>query len=341
MKPRRVHICTALLLVLASGSAWAQSEVRSATVSPPDSTALSASPDSSALSTFSAPTGYRDLSALSASPDSSALSTFSAPTGYRAIPAASAVKSPKLVVPDGPDRVDTVYYMPNVDMRFDPLFPDRYPDAMPMIRNFEGQQTLGSWRGLYLNAEGRFAEHPFLLTSSEAAVGVAGYAGRLYYNANVSMTNYVAMASGSAMQFGFSGIARYQLSDVFSITAFGQYYNGVPYFGMAAYPFVNTNRFGGYVTYMGDNVGVDVGVQRYMDPMTGRWETIPIVTPKVRIGDNVTIGLPVGAAIKMTVEGSHQPRMPMPQPGGPGAGGGAPSGSTPVRASQLRSGLPR
>jgi len=223
---------------------------------------------------------------------------------------------PEMTSPKVETKKDTVYYLPFRPNVFDPLFPGDYPVFMPMIRNYSGVDSLASWGGISLNAMGTYYKHPFLLTSRSVSLGFSGHTDRLYYNVNALATNYATMPAGNFYQYGVSGIARYQLSDIVSLTAFGQWYNIDPRISMAAYPFVNTSRYGGYVTIMNDDsrVGVDLGAQRYMDPMTGRWEMAPIVTPKLRIGDNVMISLPVGGAIKNGIDRMNQKNMPPPPP---------------------------
>lgn len=215
---------------------------------------------------------------------------------------------------DRGERVDSVFLRPFVINQNSFYNPEMYPMVLPAIRCGSSSGILGTWHDLNFTASGSYFEHPFLISSNGASFGISGNVGHLYYNAAVSSDIYKPMETPSFVQFGFSGIARYQFTSNLSVSAFAQLYNMNPAFSAAAYPFVNTSRFGGYVTYMGDKAGIDVGVQRYFDPMRGGWQTAPIVTPKFKIGDNVTISLPVGGLIKNAVDGPMQGPPPPPSP---------------------------
>ena len=211
-------------------------------------------------------------------------------------------------------RADSVFLRPLVINQSNFYNPEMYPMVLPSIRSGNASGILGTWHDLSFTASGSYFEHPFLISSRGAAFGIAGNVGKLYYNAALTSDIYKPMEAPSFVQFGFSGIARYQFTGNLSATAFAQLYNMNPILSAAAYPFVNTSRYGGYVTYMGDSVGIDIGVQRYFDPMRRGWQTAPIVTPKVKLGDNVTISLPVGGLIKNAMDGPMQ-GPPPPPPG--------------------------
>lgn len=67
--------------------------------------------------------------------------------------------------------------------------------------------------------------------------------------------------------------------------------------------------------------GSNVGVRRYVNPISGHWTTEPIVTPYFRIGKRMKLELPIGNLLKTAIWGNQanplrfQPRpMPTPQP---------------------------
>ena len=68
-----------------------------------------------------------------------------------------------------------------------------------------------------------------------------------------------------------------------------------------------------------DRFGSNIGVRRYINPMSGQWTTSPIVTPYFRVGkrNKVEIGLPLGELLKAAVWGDRDNPMrfrPQPQP---------------------------
>ena len=72
-------------------------------------------------------------------------------------------------------------------------------------------------------------------------------------------------------------------------------------------------------TQYGFGFGSNIGVRRYINPMSGQWTTSPIVTPYFRVGkrNKVVIGLPLGELLKAAVWGDRDNPMrfrPQPQP---------------------------
>lgn len=90
--------------------------------------------------------------------------------------------------------------------------------------------------------------------------------------------------------FSTSGSLTYQLSDQVGLKVFGTYDIGNSY-GMSTHSYGATMSFD-----MSKLFGVEAGVERYYDPMRGRWETVPIVIPYYRF-DKFTLGLDVGGIL--------------------------------------------
>lgn len=196
---------------------------------------------------------------------------------------------------------------------FQPASPPLGNFEQPAIRNICTSGLLGQWNGIRFIGSGLYEEHPALLVTKAAGLGAAYNYGGLSVAVDASATRYVGPIVNSN-QWGIGADISYRFSPSISVTAFGQYFTAVPVGTMAAYSFVNSSRYGGYVSYMGDRVGIDVGAQRYMDPYTMRWVTAPIVTPKVRLWDNVTIGVPVGGLIQREIERRNMKNGPPPPP---------------------------
>ena len=83
---------------------------------------------------------------------------------------------------------------------------------------------------------------------------------------------------------------------------------------MAAMPYIGSSAYGGYVSYMGETLGIDLGVERVYDPYLRRWTTVPIVTPAINFGRGVVVRLPVGWLVKDVLDravfGKQPPRNP-------------------------------
>ena len=131
------------------------------------------------------------------------------------------------------------------------------------------------------------------------------------------------MQSQLYTQYGFGGTIGYELTDAVSLHAFGYYYANNLLVGPAISPYVSTTSFGGYANIrFSENFGSEVGVRRYVNPLSGRWTTSPIVTPYFRVGKRhkLEIGLPLGELLKAAIWGDNEnpmryrPLPPQPQP---------------------------
>ena len=79
-------------------------------------------------------------------------------------------------------------------------------------------------------------------------------------------------------------------SDRVTLKVFGSYDIGNSY-GMS------THSYGATMSVdMSDRFGMEMGVQRYYDAMSGRWETVPVMIPYYHF-DKFTLGLDVGGII--------------------------------------------
>lgn len=149
---------------------------------------------------------------------------------------------------------------------------------------------------LSLYGERQREEHPNMLTAQRLNITAAYTAGDLTATAGATVNKYYAL--GVTTQYGVHGSLTYRFSPHVSATVFGEYYNRNPWISMAAFPFVSTSRYGGYLTLSGRRGGAHLGAERYYDPFVRRWELRPIVTPYVRIAKKITLELPLGGLLK-------------------------------------------
>ena len=71
--------------------------------------------------------------------------------------------------------------------------------------------------------------------------------------------------------------------------------------GPAMSPYVSNTTYGGYADIrFSQTFGANMGVRRYLNPMTGKWTTEPIVNPYIKIGDSKidTSSLPISLSAK-------------------------------------------
>lgn len=90
--------------------------------------------------------------------------------------------------------------------------------------------------------------------------------------------------------FGTSGSLRYQVSDRVAFRVFGGYAVGHAY-GLKSSHYGATMQVS-----MSDRFSMEMGVQRYYNSMSGRWETVPVVIPSYRF-NKATIGMDVGGLL--------------------------------------------
>ena len=80
--------------------------------------------------------------------------------------------------------------------------------------------------------------------------------------------------------YGVMGRASYKLNDRLSLNAFGQYYINQRYQSMASMGYMQSTSYGGTLGIkISDKVALDVGFQRYYDPYSHTWRTLPVLAP--------------------------------------------------------------
>ena len=171
----------------------------------------------------------------------------------------------------------------------------------PYAYDFRQGGVISSWGSGAVVGSSFRTTMPALMSRQGASVGVVQNIGNLTVTASAEADRYL-LWRGTRTYFGVSGAATYRFNDNWSATVFGRYTNNRAFYSMAAMPYMGTSGYGGFVTFMGETVGMDLGVERYYDTFAGRWVTSPIVTPKVKISEKFTIELPVGPLVKDLID---------------------------------------
>lgn len=155
---------------------------------------------------------------------------------------------------------------------------------------------------IFSSAEQTF---PGMMQIQSATVGFAANAGKFAYGAHAGAIKYGSFNS-LVTSYYIGGEMSYRFSPTVSMTVFGTYYSRNPYLGMAAYPFVQTTDFGGYVTLTPSSAfSLSLGARSYYDPFMRRYEIDPIIAPTVKVG-KVKIGVDFGHAAKECLQGLFQ-----------------------------------
>ena len=117
-------------------------------------------------------------------------------------------------------------------------------------------------------------------------VFTAGMAGNKYHFGREAWNSY-----------GVFGRASFRLNEKLTLNAFGQHYWNQRVPGVAALPYMQDTRYGGTLGMkMSETVSLDVGAQRYYDPDTRQWKTVPIIAPTIQLMGQ-PISLDVGGLV--------------------------------------------
>lgn len=170
-------------------------------------------------------------------------------------------------------------------------------DKNPFAFDYKADAKIQGWNNGALYAGMSRTTYPGLLSIQSGNVYAVHKAGNFTFTANLT-ANRMLMQKEIVNQFGIGGSATYRFNDNVSATLFGNFYNSTPYSSMGAMPYIGTSSFGGFMTFMQDNAGIDLGAERTYDPYSRRWITVPIVTPKIRINDKFTLDIPLGWLIR-------------------------------------------
>ena len=174
------------------------------------------------------------------------------------------------------------------------------------------------WKGASLTVNGMQQAMPGMMGINAGNVTLRQDFGRLHFTAS-GLTNKYWMPGINSMkgpigmpilhtQWGFGGTLSYDVSPALSLHAFGTYYATNPLVSAAISPYINTTKFGGFADIrINDRFGSYVGAEHYLNPMTGKWDTDPIVTPYINVGRNKKsrIEFPVGSLLKAAFFGNR------------------------------------
>lgn len=131
--------------------------------------------------------------------------------------------------------------------------------------------------------------------------------------------NKMHMNHFTGQSFGASGTLSYRATDRLTFNVFGGYNSGY-------IPGRQNYHYGGTIGFdMTERFGMEMGAQRYYNPLRGGWETVPIATPYYKFNNGAKMGFDVGgllyqifrgASFKSSVKGGKRPN-PTIAPQGP------------------------
>lgn len=173
----------------------------------------------------------------------------------------------------------------NIDYGFPRTSANDYNFVMdPYSRNWASSGIIATIGTGYLAGSGSFTAMPALGNVGSANVSFTQPIGeRLLVTAGLSGNKY-HFGREIWNDYGIYGRASFTLNERLSLNAFGQYYRDQRFHSVAALPYVQDTRYGGTLGIkMSDTFSLDMGAQRYYDPYTRQWKTVPIIAPTLNV----------------------------------------------------------
>lgn len=167
-----------------------------------------------------------------------------------------------------------------------------YTDPSPMFKgDYHTNGILFSHRHGMLTGAGSQTNLPGIGRSNDASLTYIHSVNSQWILSIGMDVNKMHMNHFTGQSFGMSGILSYLLNDRLTFNVFGGYHSGyVP--GGQSY------HFGGSIGMdMSEHFGMELGVQRYYNPLRGGWETVPIAAPYFRFNNGAKFGFDVGGLL--------------------------------------------
>lgn len=185
------------------------------------------------------------------------------------------------------------------------IVPMSFSAAQPLVYGYDASRTgatsMEVLKNLRLTATGAYRSYIGLMDVQSVSGGVQYSLGAMTVQGALAANRYLYYGRVFT-QYGVSGQLSYSFNPNLALTIFGTYYNTNPFFSMAAFPFVPTTSYGGYMTVGNRSFYVNLGVERRFNAFEHKMETVPIITPAFKISNKVTIELPLGDLTKHLIE---------------------------------------
>ena len=186
-----------------------------------------------------------------------------------------------------------------------PIVAMPFATAKPLVYGYDASRSetasMEVSKNLRLTATGAYRSYIGLMDVQSVSGGVQYSLGGMTVQGALAANRYLYYGR-VVTQYGVSGQLSYCFNPNLALTVFGTYYNTNPFLSMAAFPFVPTTSYGGYMTVGNRSFYVNLGVERRFNAFEHKMETVPIVTPAFKISNKVTIELPLGDLTKHLIE---------------------------------------
>lgn len=191
------------------------------------------------------------------------------------------------------------------NMKNMPIVPMPFATTQPLVYGYDASRSetasMEVSKNLRLTATGAYRSYIGLMDVQSVSGGVQYSLGAMTVQGALAANRYLYYGR-VVTQYGVSGQLSYSFNPNLALTVFGTYYNMNPFFSMAAFPFVPTTSYGGYMTVGSRSFYVNLGVERRFNAFEHKMETVPIITPAFKISNKVTIELPLGDLTRHLIE---------------------------------------
>ncbi len=181
--------------------------------------------------------------------------------------------------------------------------------------NFIGNGVVTSWEGGNISAHSSRTTFPGLMINESGAVYFVQTINHLTISGGISADKYGFFRRLNTI-YGIYGSATFYINDNISFTAFGSHYSNSVYYSPATMPYINQSSYGGYMgLWFNEYIGIDLGIQRTINPWNDSHETVPIVRPTFKFNNETEIDFDVGYLLKDAIfNNSHSnPTMSPPR----------------------------
>ena len=153
----------------------------------------------------------------------------------------------------------------------------------PLNQDFSTSGVISSWEGGAIYGASHFSALPALGNLRSASAVFDQKIGKFTFSAAIYGSKY-HFDNSIYNDFGVSGKFSYRMNDKLTFNVFGNYSRNNVFHSAAALPYTSQSGYGASVTYSpSDKFSIEAGVRRRYDPMSGRWELVPIVAPAVNL----------------------------------------------------------
>lgn len=198
------------------------------------------------------------------------------------------------------DYIDLASSRPKYDFRMDPYG-----------GNWSRSGIMAMPGGGYLAGSGGFLAMPALGNIGAATLQwVQPLGDRMTVSMGVTGSKY-HIGRDAWNDYGVSASMRFGLSRRLSLKAWGNYSLHPVFHSMAAMSCVGTSNYGASLDMrMTDLLGLELGAQRFYDPLSRRWKTVPVIAPSINIlGAPISIDL--GGLVGNLLGGNHNDYAPI------------------------------